>query len=67
MECGVNGCKRPAKNDVAGWPDHKESVHNYFHEPSCPFCDSNDHCLIDCEGAKKMEETLDNLFKDTAS
>ena len=60
--CNVNGCERPAVNDVAGWPRHKENVHRYFHENGCPYCGSEDHCLSDCESAKKFEALLNKLF-----
>ncbi len=60
--CNVNGCPRPAVNTVAGWPKHKEAVHNYFHENGCPFCGSESHCLIDCVANKRLEDKLDRYL-----
>jgi len=65
--CGVNGCTRRAVTGASGWPAHKESVHSYFHELGCPHCDSESHCLVDCEANLRNEQKLTKIFGDGGS
>ena len=60
--CNVLGCTRLAVTNVAGWPDKKVLVHRHFHEKPCSFCESKNHCRVDCKSLKLHEVKLRKIF-----